>query len=157
MQLTKSQYSKILGGPSNVFFSMLLPGLGDIRVNKYSNNSRTNGWVFVTGIFLGSAYYTYTLNKNYKLDYTRYHSATIQSDMDSYYASANTKYTNYQLMVGVTGAICAIDVLYVLIKGASNRKSQLYERNLTQNKTQNFNLSFSATPSTLQIELVKKF
>jgi hypothetical protein len=157
LEITKSYYSKIVGGPSNVFLSVLLPGLGDIGVNRYSNNTGSNGWFYVTGLFLGSAYYTYTLNKNYKLDYSKYHSATIQSDMDSYYTSANTKYTSYQLMVGVTGAIWAIDVLYVLIKGASNRKSQLYERNLTQNKTQNFNLSFSATPSAFQIGMIKKF
>jgi hypothetical protein len=158
IEITKSYYSKIVGGPSNVFFSMLLPGLGDIRVNKYSNNSKSNGWILVTGVFLGSAYYTYTLNNNYILDYSKYHSATVQSDMDSYFASASTNYNRYQIMVGVTGAIWIADLLYVTIKGFNNRKNQLYKRknHLSQN-TSNINLSVLATPSTFQLGLVKKF
>ena len=156
VEITKSYYSKIVGGPSNVFLSVLMPGIGDIGVNRYSNNLRTNGWIYVTGLFLGSAIYTYSLNYSYKQDYVKYHSATIQSDIDTYYTSASTNYKNYQIMIGITGAIWVADILYVAIKGFSNRKSQLYERNLTQNNSSNLSLSFSATQSKFQIGLVKK-
>ena len=156
LEITKSYYSKIVGGPSNAFLSILLPGLGDIGVNRYANNIGTNDWYYVSGIFIGSAAYTYWLSNAYKKDYAKYQASTIQTEMDTYYNSANTYYKNYQLMIGITSAIWITDVLYVTIKGFRNRKFQLYERNITDNNNQNFNLTFSTTPSTFQIGFVKR-
>jgi hypothetical protein len=150
VEISRTHSTKITGGPSNAFLSMLLPGLGDWGVLDKGSTVP----ISVTGAFLGSLYLAY----NYKIEsdkyYKQYHSQTLQSYIDESYKKANDNYQYFQIMMGVAGAIWLGDVIFVTVKGFQNRRDQL--NGYTQN-SQKVNFYFAGTPNSFQFGLVKKF
>jgi hypothetical protein len=105
------------GKASNAFLSLLVPGLGDHRVSTNSGIG-TAVWTYV---FIGSGI---GLKLYSDSEYSKYHKATTQLDMDEHYQVAN--YANQAFYVcAATGAIIWIyDIFWVWSKGAKNKKQQ---------------------------------
>lgn len=153
VEIVQTYSTKIIGGPSNVVFSMLMPGLGDIFVND-KRESQIIKWYYVTGAFVGSAYLAYSsklVSNNY---YEQYHNATNQSLMDETYKLANDYYHTYQYMLGVAASIWIGDVIYVLVKGSNNRRAQLSKY---AHQSPPLKLYFANTNNSFQIGFVKNF
>lgn len=106
------------GTASNVFLSLLVPGLGDHRVSYGKKNG------------VGVALSTYALiggGVGLKLysnsEYKKYHAATEQDAMDKHYQTAN--YSNqafYGCMIA-GGIVWIYDVIWVWSTGAKNAKA----------------------------------
>lgn len=137
----KLAHGKIRGGPSNAFLSMLLPGLGDIFVDKYANdntNSKKNYsynsygrsntkrvWYLVPLTYYLCAYGAYGEYVNYQKYYAGYHNSNVQITMDKYYNDASVSYTNSQIYLGIAASAWLTDVIHVAAKGFKNRKRQI--------------------------------
>jgi len=118
---------RILGGPSNAFLSLLVPGLGNKFV--FENNERkginialqTYGCI---GIGILSKYLS-------MVEYEKYMKASTQSEMDKYYENAN--YLNYAFygLLGVSAIIWIDDIYKVALQGFKNKeKEKLYRKEL---------------------------
>lgn len=107
---------KHIGGPSNAFLSLLVPGLGDKFV--YDNNKGLAIGIITYGLIgAGVAAKFYSIN-----EYDKYHKATVQSEIDKYYDNANNaNYAFYGLLAG-GAAIWVADIIKVAVKGSQNRK-----------------------------------
>ena len=152
----KLYYGKIKGGPSNAFLSMLLPGLGDVFVNKYAakNDKKKNLWWLVPVAYYGCLYGAVSEYSSYKTNYSSYHSATYQSDMDSYYNAANTNYQNSQLYLGIAASMWACDVIHVAVRGFKNRHREIRGNAMIEPKA---NFYISPLNKGYQLGLVYKF
>lgn len=148
-----SKSTKTTGGPSNVFLSMILPGLGDIKVDK-ENDKRHLKWYHISGIYLGAALCAYSYKLRSNKFYDEYLNSTTQSQIDGAYKSANDRHHAFLILVGVAGTVWLGDVIYVTVKGFKNRHEQL--RHFSQNSPK-INLYFVGTSKSFQIGLVKKF
>ena len=146
--------TEINGGPSNVFLSMLLPGLGNIQVNKYLQINPIFPWYYTSLAFLGAAAYGYHTKIQSDNYYSLYHSATTQTAMDENYKLANDNYQVFQAMIGVTASIYAFNIASVLIKGCVNRGNQ--KRSFTSIDNQ-LKWNIAATSTSFQIGLIKYF
>lgn len=149
LEIEHAYSTKIIGGPSNAVFSMLLPGLGDHFVNKESKS-----WYYISALYLGTAYYAYSNKVQSDEFYAQYHSSTTQSEIEAAYKSANDKYHNYQLLLGVAGTIWLADVIHVTAKGFKNRRNQLNGYSQANPKVK---LYLAGTHNNFQVRLVKKF
>ena len=138
---------KITGKPSNAILSILLPGLGDVFVEKENN-------IVVYPIMLvyaGSAYMAIHNYNNYKsflpneLSPTGYYS-TLEYSRQSYYE-------RFLISAGIASAILIADVIHVILRGTKNRKEQLG----IANNNGKVKLYFAGTPNNYQIGLVKHF
>lgn len=115
-------YSKLIGyknigGPSNAFLSVLVPGLGDRFVSE--NNKGLSIALMTYGLIgagIGSKFYSNS-------EYDKYHKATSQSDIDKYYNNAN--YSNYAFygLIAAGSAVWIYDIFNVASKGFKNRKA----------------------------------
>lgn len=107
---------KHIGGPSNAFLSLLIPGLGDKFV--YENNKGLAIAIFTYGLIgagVGAKFYSIS-------EYDKYHKATTQTDIDKYYDNANrANYAFYGLLAG-GAALWVTDIIKVAAKGFKNRK-----------------------------------
>jgi hypothetical protein len=148
VKIVETHSTRIVGGPSCAFLSGMLPGLGDHFVNP-----GPLGYL-VSGLFVGSAYLTISAAGNAQGYYRQYKDADEQEDMDKYYDEAISSQKNFQVLAGITGVIWAADIIYVTIKGFSNKKKQKEE--LAQ-KSKKVHLTFSGTKNNLQIGFIKKF
>lgn len=113
------------GRPSNAFLSVLVPGLGDNRVNSNSNGLQRAALTY--GLFGAGAIAKLYSNIQYK----NYHNATTQSDMDSYYKVANNyNYAFYGLLAA--GVVVWIyDIVDVANQGFKNKRiSRVYKNQL---------------------------
>ena len=90
---------------------------------------------------------------SYSDNYTQYHNATLQPQMDLYYSKAKQDYTVTQVCFGAAAAIWIGDVIYVTVKGFQNRKQQLEGYSVAERK---YNLYFAGTSQNFQIGLSKK-
>ena len=149
ISISKTYSTKVEGGPSNAFLSMLLPGVGDYFVSKPNKT-----WYYISALYLGSAYYACSNKIQSNKFYDQYHKASLQNEMDVAYKQANDKYQTFQLMLGVMGAIWVADVVYVTIKGFKNRKEQL---NGLAYKEPTLKFYFAGTTNKFQFGFVKKF
>jgi hypothetical protein len=150
VEVTNTRSTKIIGGPSNVFLSMLLPGLG----HAVDNNKQGAGTVVALS-FLGSAVVAaYCKQESDKL-YKTYLQETEQSKIDEAYNNANTQYQLSQFWAGLAGAIWLTDVIYVTVQGFSNRARQkrlMYSQNDTKVR-----LFMSSTLNNFQLGIIKRF
>ncbi|NOQ26670.1 MAG: PEGA domain-containing protein [Bacteroidales bacterium] len=104
------------GGPANMFLSVLIPGLGDKNVSGISGAKRT---LYTYGLIAGG--FACKLLSN--IEYKNYNDATLQSDMDKYYESANT-YNKLYYILEASGVIVWIyDIVWVANKGFKNKKN----------------------------------
>jgi len=138
MNGTKYTQDKILkysgtGGPSNVFKSLLIPGMG--------KRSVTGG--VKSGV--GTAIFTYTfigtgigLKFYSNSEYSNYHAVTEQSIMDKHYENANIANQAFYVCIATGAIIWISDIIYVWSKGKDNKnKQQAWKR---------ANLSFYCSP-----------
>ncbi len=114
-------YSKLIGyknigGPSNAFLSILVPGLGDKFVATNHNGLSialiTYGLI---GAGIGSKFYSIS-------EYDNYHKATSQSNMDTHYNNANISNYAFYGLIATGSAIWLYDIFNVAGKGFKNRK-----------------------------------
>ncbi|MEI6749712.1 MAG: hypothetical protein WCM93_11185 [Bacteroidota bacterium] len=149
LEISHTYSTKIVGGPSNAFLSMLLPGLGDVFVNKTSKS-----WYYTSLFYLGAGYYAYLYKVQSDKFYNVYYNATNQYEKEAAYKSANDNYQRFQIFLGVAGVIWLADVIHVTVRGSKNRRIQLDSYTLNRPKV---NLYFAGSPKNFQICLVKKF
>ena len=122
--LSKNRYN---GGPANMFLSLLVPGLGDKYVSGKSGANRT---LATYGLIAGGLACKYFSDYQYK----NYHNASMQSEMDSYYKSAN-QYNKLYYLLAASGIIYWIyDIIWVADKGFKNkRKLRGYTNHIDMN------------------------
>lgn len=113
-----------VGGPSNMFLSLLLPGLGVKNVTGGEKNGYERT-VITYGLFAVSAgCKLYSVNQ-----YNKYLSATDQYKIDTYFNTANS-YNKYFIAAAATGIVVWVyDVIWVANKGFKNRKNQKSYKN----------------------------
>ncbi len=110
--------SKILySGPGNAFLSMIIPGLGGYYVdNKKGRAVLTTLSTIGLGAF--AAYEKIQANKYYN----DYKISTNPGDLETLYTKANEYNHNYFIASRIAGGIWALDIIYVIFKGAHNKK-----------------------------------
>jgi tetratricopeptide (TPR) repeat protein len=101
-------------GPLCTFYSMLLPGLGTLKVTHDKK-----GWGRMTTFILSAG--LGVLSNSLAIDeYNQYKKAIDQTSLDKHYAAANL-YTNTSLaMFSFSATIYVYDVIYVFSKGCKN-------------------------------------
>jgi hypothetical protein len=147
--ISKTYSTKITNGPSNAFYSMLLPGLGDHFINK--NNKR---WYYISLAYVGLGYYAFKSKSESNDYYGQYHQATTQKEMDETYEAANSKYQTFQILLGLTAAVWVSDVVYVAVKGFKNRRDQLNSLSFKEPKTRFYVIG---TSNSFKVGLIKSF
>lgn len=111
-----------LAGPEAALYSLLLPGWGDFLVSNRSDAAVTG--VLFAGTYVLSLYcalQSYGESQEY---YTIYREATTQELMDTNYELANSKYQTSKAWLGVAGAVLAVDLTYVLVRGVINKNNK---------------------------------
>lgn len=122
---------KIIGGPSNAFLSLLVPGLGVKNVTGGSENGyKRTLWAY--GLIASGFGCKYLSNMEYDL----YHDATDQTSMDEHYENANFYHHSYYVLVGAGALVWLYDVVWVANKGFQNRKN-------TRSFRQQFSLNYN--------------
>ena len=109
-------YSAI-GGPSNGFRSLLIPGWGVSRVSGGQKSGLVSA-ITVYGLIATSAIFKIYSDSEYK----KYHSATDQSEMDSHYQNANFSNKAFLICAGTAATVWLLDVILVTAKGFKNNK-----------------------------------
>jgi hypothetical protein len=146
----EKEYSTVVTkGPSNVVWSMLLPGTGSLIV---ADDPSILSLVVMGGYIYG-AYKAISLKLEADNYYQKYLKSTDQLEMNDQYELANKTMTTSKIYLGLTGAVWSADVLYTLFKGISNRRKQL--RFLSQNARKN-NFFVTATPAVFKVGWVYK-
>ena len=110
---------KNIGGPSNMFLSILVPGLGvkNVTGGSQSGLSRTL-WTYGL-IASGIGCKAYSIN-----EYDKYHKATTQTDMDTHYDNANSYNYVFYALTGAGVVYWIYDIVWVANKGFQNVKNQ---------------------------------
>ena len=101
-------------GPLCTFYSMLLPGVGTLKVTHGKKGwGRMTTFILSTGLGI--------LSNSLAIDeYNQYKKAIDQTNSDKHYAAANL-YTNTSLaMFSLSATIYVYDVIYVFSKGCKN-------------------------------------
>ncbi len=147
----EKEYSTVVTkGPSNVFWSMLLPGTGSLIV---ADEPSVLSLVAMGGYLYG-AYKAISLKVEADNYYKNYTLATDQIEMNTQYELASRTMDTAKIYMGLAGAIWTVDVLYTLFKGISNRRKQL--RYLSEFDRRN-NFYVTATPAVFKVGWVHKF
>jgi hypothetical protein len=133
------------GGPSNLFLSLLVPGLGDyyVRDKRSKTQALRPYWTIALlsyGLVGSGIYFNELLNKKYS-EYKK----TLFPD-HSIYNNANNKHHAYYILTGLGAGIWLSDVLLVGIKGFKNIRHRNQDTSL---KTQN---TISETQNKLSVE-----
>jgi len=113
-------------GPLNVFYSMLLPGLGTKRVT-YSNKGTGRMILFIlgAGVSAASKYYS-------NIYYNKYLISTNQVDIQYNYRMANNLQKSFLISGGFAASIYIYDFFHVIGRGIKNKKEQHFtNRNLS--------------------------
>jgi len=112
------------GRGTNAWLSLLVPGLGDHRVTYGSRKGigialSTYGLI---GAGIGCKLYS-------NAEYAKYHAATQQADMDTYYNRANLSNQAFYICIGAGAILWIYDIIWVWNKGVKNKKEQkIWER-----------------------------
>ena len=101
-------------GPEAAFFSMLMPGMGTLKVT-YGEKGRGRFTCFLlsSGLAIGSKLYS-------DAQYKSYLGATNQADIDKYYNNANTSHKIAIMSGSISASIYLYDIIWVISKGAKN-------------------------------------
>ncbi len=136
---------KTIGGPSNAFLSLLVPGLGVKNVTGGSENGyKRTLWAY--GLIASGFGCKYLSNMEYDL----YHDATDQTSMDEHYENANFYHHSYYVLVGAGALVWLYDVVWVANKGFQNRKN-------TRSYRQQFSLNYNHYNNGLCFNYLIKF
>jgi len=106
-------------GPENAFLSMLLPGLGDVFVNDEDPIIKP---IYISLAFLGSAglaIYGHNQSKKYE---EAAKNSVMEYEINNNLEQAAYYQSNSALMGVFCATIWVCDVIWVVAKGASNRK-----------------------------------
>jgi len=125
-------------GPEAAFFSMLMPGMGTLKVT-YGEKGRGRFTCFLlsSGLAIGSKLYS-------DAQYKSYLGATNQADIDKYYNNANTSHKIAIMSGSISASIYLYDIIWVISKGAKNIKdSKPLRKQLQQGPVQIQNQSIS--------------
>jgi hypothetical protein len=110
--------SRILySGAGNAFLSMIIPGLGGYYVDTKKGRAVLTT-LSVIGFGAYGAFEKIQANKYYE----DYKAATKSAGIEDLFSKANDCNHNYFIATRVAAGIMALDVIYVLFKGAHNRK-----------------------------------
>lgn len=150
LEIQKKYLQKIRGGPGNVVFSVLMPGMGNLFVSDKSKA----GAFLLTGLVAGSVAVGLTYHAEAQKLHQQYRQAKTHEDINRLYKEANKEYRSFQTWLGVAGVLWLGDIAAVTIKGIRNRKEQLREYAQVNPPVK---LSFACTPSQFQISAIKKF
>lgn len=118
---------KGIGGPSNMFKSIIVPGWGvrSVTSGEKSGFPRT----FLTYGLLTSALVFQTMSV---LDYENYLNATNQDDIIKYYTSANSNNSTSYYLAAAGLAVWIYDIVWVAKKGFENKAEQRdFKRNFS--------------------------
>lgn len=107
-------------GPGNVFYSMLLPGVGTMRVTQ---GQKGVGKMILFILSSATAYYANELSKENQI---KYQNATNTADYNKYYGLANDYYRTAVITAGFSATLYIHDFFYVIGKGSNNRKNARY-------------------------------
>jgi hypothetical protein len=104
-------------GPRAVFLSMLMPGLGTLKVTYGEKGwGRFTCFLLSSGLAIGSKLYA-------SAEYKKYLGATNQVDMNIYYNNANIGHKIALISGGLSATIYLNDIIGVISKGAKNIKN----------------------------------
>jgi len=131
------------GGPSNLFLSLIIPGLGDSPVTGGSKTGLSRTIVTYACIGVGICCKLYSNS-----EYDKYHNATVQSSMNTYYQNANTFNRAFYFVTAAGAIVWIYDIIWVAKKGIENQKKQQQFKN---------NLSFNYEPNYKTICLTYNF
>jgi len=148
-----SQYiapPRIKHGPSNAILSFLLPGLGDFYVNKTDKVTP----LFISALYLGSAYLSYSAYTNSNNSYNNYLISTRQTEMDQNFNAAVANSNQSQIYMGAAAAIFLYDFIHIIVKGNKNVKEGFIANNKIKFKSK---IEITNGMPTYQFSLVKKF
>jgi hypothetical protein len=128
MYYDESKIIKIkgIGGPTNAFKTILIPGWGTNKVTGglkkgYKISLITYGLIALS---VGSKLYS-------DYEYKNYLEATIQTEMDDHYLWANYSNKTYIVAGGIAALIWISDVIWVANQGFKNKKSaKLFKENI---------------------------
>ena len=116
-----------IGGPSNMFLSVLVPGLGVKEVTGGSKNGLRRTLLSYGFIISGVGCKLWSMS-----DYDKYHSATDQTFMDEYYNNANLLNKSFYILTATGVIIWLYDIIWVANKGFQNkREQQRYKQNIS--------------------------
>ena len=118
---------KGIGGTSNMFLSMLIPGLGvkPVSGGTKSGLSRT---IFTYGFIAAGVGCKLYSNS----EYDKYHKAITQQLMDSHYQNANTFNKAFYYFSAAGAIVWIYDIIWVAKKGIVNqKKQQQFKKNLS--------------------------
>ena len=118
---------KGIGGPSNMFKSILVPGWG-VRAVTGGEKSGLPRTILTYGL-LTSALVFQTMSV---LDYQNYLNATSQDEITKYYTSANSNNSTSYYLAAAGLAVWIYDIVWVAKKGFDNKSEQkAFKRNLS--------------------------
>jgi len=106
-----------IGGPTNGFRSLLVPGWGVSRVSGGQKKGLVTT-ITVYSLVAASAIFKVYSDSEYK----KYHNATDQNEMDSHYQNANSSNKGFLICAGAAATIWLFDVILVTAKGFKNNK-----------------------------------
>ncbi len=110
-------------GPGAAIYSMLLPGLGTLKVS-YGEKGKGRLTTFLIGAIVAGSAKLYSDQQ-----YSKYETATQQSAIDDYYVKANNAHKVALISAGISASIYLYDIGWVLSKGTKNRKQSRQLRN----------------------------
>ena len=103
-------------GPEAVFLSMLLPGMGTLKVTYGKKGwGRFTYFLLSSGFAIGSKLYS-------EAQYKIYLGANSQADIDKHYNNANISHKIALISGGISASIYLYDIIWVISKGAKNKK-----------------------------------
>lgn len=136
-------------GPSNLFFSLMVPGWGDYKVRE----NKKPYWLLAAGAYglIGAGvFFKIQSNQTYQLYLNKLDDNISEYKRNTYYTDANNKHHAYYILTKAGAAIWLGDIILVAVKGIHNKKSNT---NLSSTK-QSFYLGFN--PQTKSPLLVYK-
>jgi hypothetical protein len=122
---------KSMGGVSNSFISLIIPGVGDFFVNGGSGSmlGKKIHPIFTTistyALIGAGIYFKSQSVSNYDL----YHKSTNQSNIDKNYDLANLQNKTALALIGIGSIVWIADIIWVAKKGANNTKIEKEMRN----------------------------
>jgi hypothetical protein len=126
-----------IGGPTNGFRSLLVPGWGVSRVSGGQKSGLATS-ITVYGLIGASAILKLYSDSEYK----KYHNATDQGEMDTHYQNANGANKGFLICAGAAATVWLLDVILVTTKGFKNNSEA---RKFKQNISFYFDPTFHST------------
>jgi len=119
---------KRIDGAGNVFLSLLVPGLGDTRVNG-GKGGLLGSPIYTSIAVYGSILYGVSVKIASNEEYEKYLDATTQIEMEQSYERANSLHKQALIFTGIGSIIWISDIIWVAVKGSQNSKNNKSYRN----------------------------